>query len=155
MLVSMFLDKIEEEYENTGDVPSNWWSDDEARYLLRNYQERHQFTKDERDFASSEAITKFELTYQPQLFFVPYIVGDIVENVLDLVIGSDLPTEFDAEQYDLNTTPHAALGGSTPLQILKDEPESQHLGPAHAHYLQPSEGPQHMGALHPIYLQPD
>ena len=89
LLVSMFLDKMEEEYENTGDVPSNWWSDDEARYLMRNYSQ-HNFTKDERDFASSEAITKFELTYQPQLFFVPYIVGDIVEDVLDLVIGREI-----------------------------------------------------------------
>ena len=131
MLVSIFLDKMEEEYENTGDVPSNWWSDDEARYLMRNYSQ-HNFTKDERDFASSEAITKFELKHQPQLFFVPYIVGDIVEGVLDLVIGRDVFTDVDAEQYDLNTTPHAALGGSTPLRILKDDPstwpESWHRG---------------------------
>ena len=57
---------------------------------MRNYQEKHQFTKDERDFASSEAITKLELKYQPQLLFVPYIVGDIIEDVLDLVIGREI-----------------------------------------------------------------
>lgn len=90
LLVSMFLDKMEEEYENTGAVPSSWWDDDEARYRMRNYQKRYQFTKDERDFASSEAITKFELKHQPQLFFVPYIVGDIVEDVLDLVLGREI-----------------------------------------------------------------
>ena len=88
LLVSMFLDKMEEEYENNGAVPDFWWDDTEARYFLTKYSQ-HNFTKDERDFASSEAITKFELKYQPQLFFVPYIVGDIIEDVLDLVIGRD------------------------------------------------------------------
>ena len=133
LLVSILLNGFERTYEESGEVPRSRWLPSIVNYHLIPYR-NYNFTEAEKDDAASEAMEKFELKHRPHLFFVPYIIGDIIEDVLDLVIGPDyeLPDELDAEQYDLNDTPHAALGGSTPLQILKDDPstwpESWHRG---------------------------
>ena len=132
MLVNRILDRLEEHYENTTDVPENWWSLEEAQFLMRNYPQ-YNFTDDELDRASEVAIQQFyEDNPHAAGDHTQFFVMDIVEDILDLVLGLDLPTEFDAEQYEFNTTPHAALGGSTPLQILKGDPstwpESWHRG---------------------------
>jgi hypothetical protein len=58
LLVTLFLDKIEDEYDNTGALPDSWWSDDEAQYLLRNHTQ-HNFTLEERDRASAAAFDQF------------------------------------------------------------------------------------------------
>ena len=86
MLVSIFLNAFERTYEESGEVPRSRWLSMIANYHLIPYR-NYNFTEDERDFAASEAMTKFELKHRPHLFFVPYIVGDIIEDVLDLVIG--------------------------------------------------------------------
>jgi hypothetical protein len=89
LLVTLFLDKLEEEYDNTGALPNSWWSDDEARYLLRNYRQ-HNFTLEERDRASAEAIDQFyagggETPIDEIVNIVTGIVADISQNVGVLV----------------------------------------------------------------------
>jgi hypothetical protein len=89
LLVALFLDKLEEEYENTESGPDTWWSDDEARYLLRNYRQ-YNFTLEERDRASEEAIDKFYAAHrQNSMQTVVGIIGDLVDNVVSVIYGNN------------------------------------------------------------------
>jgi len=88
LLVMLFLDKLEEEYDNNGSGPDIWWSDDEARYLLRNHRQ-HNFTLEERDKASEEAIDKFYAAHrQNPMQTVLGIIGDLLDNVVSVVYGN-------------------------------------------------------------------
>ncbi len=89
LLVTLFLDKLEDEYENTEAGPDIWWSDDEARYLLRNYSQ-YNFTLQERDSASEEAIDKFYAAHrQNSMQTVLGIIGDLIDNVVSVVYGNN------------------------------------------------------------------
>ena len=90
LLVTLFLDKMEDEYDNTGAEPSRWWNDDEAQYLLRvtrNYRQ-YNFTLEERDRASEEAIDKFYAGGgEPPMIFeiVSNFVTDVVADISQAV----------------------------------------------------------------------
>ena len=81
LLVTLFTGKIEEEYENTRAIPDSWWTDDEARFLLRNYTQ-HNFTEDERGRASAEAIERFNAWYYANpMTLAQDIITDIIQNL--------------------------------------------------------------------------
>ena len=127
-VVLRILARLELEWAQSRDRPGDWWNLREARYIVRN--DPQTYTDDELNRATVDAYERF---YQNHPFdFAIEIVLGVVESALGLVIGREFFTDVDAEQYDLNTTPHAALGGSTPLQILQDDPstwpESWHRG---------------------------
>ena len=90
----LFLDKMQDEYDNTDAEPGFWWSDDEARYLLRvtrNYSQ-YNFTLEERNRAAVEAMRKFfaarvqaqQQQQQNSMQIAVGIIGDIIDNVVSV-----------------------------------------------------------------------
>ena len=80
-LVGIFLEAFERFYEQSGGLlpgRSLWLNKLNGTWL-------NNFPEDERDLAASEAMTIFELRH-PHRFFVPEIIGDIIEDVLDYVL---------------------------------------------------------------------
>ena len=91
MLVNRILERLEEHYENTREVPENWWSLEDAQFLMRNYPQ-YNFTDDdsELDRASEVAIQQFyednpHAAGDHTQFFVMDIVDDILNTVTNIV----------------------------------------------------------------------
>ena len=70
LLVNEILDRLEEHYENTRDVPENWWSLEEAQFLMRNYA-KYNFTDDELDRASEVRSSSFTRITRTLLVTIP------------------------------------------------------------------------------------
>ena len=89
LLVNRILDRLEEHYENTREVPENWWSLWDAQFLMSNYPQ-YNFTDDELDRASEVAIQQFyednpHAVGDYTQFFVMDIVDDILNTVTNIV----------------------------------------------------------------------